>query len=80
MLLSAQIKFNILDLHVSSEHLADDNMHMHYRFPDRIMNSILNHFDRVNNIVLSTPTPSDPSSTSSTVTSSTSDQVKASKK
>lgn len=49
--LSSEMNFNILDLEITNNHLADDNMHIHARFHNRIFDSIINHFDQMIQIV-----------------------------
>ncbi|CAF4434355.1 unnamed protein product, partial [Rotaria magnacalcarata] len=47
--LSSVMNFNILNFHMTNNHLAQDNMHIHFRH--HIFNSIINHFDQVNQTI-----------------------------
>jgi hypothetical protein len=76
--LSSQLNFNILDFHINNYHLANDNMHIQFRFRDHIINSIINHFDQVIETISTTTTDSNPSLPSTS--SSTSDQIEPTKK
>ncbi|CAM4822128.1 unnamed protein product [Rotaria magnacalcarata] len=80
--LSSVMNFNILNLHITNNHLAQDNMHVHFRFRDHMFNSIINHFDQVNQIISTTiasPTSTSTADPTSSLPSS-SDQTKINKK
>jgi hypothetical protein len=80
ILLSSEMNFNILDFHITNNHLANDYMHIQFRFRDHIINSIINHFDQVIETISITTTTTDPNPSLPPTSSSTSDRVKSTKK
>ncbi|CAF2146102.1 unnamed protein product [Rotaria magnacalcarata] len=79
-LLSAVMNFKILHFHMINNHLAQDNMHIHFRH--HIFNSIIHHFDQVNQTIstaIITPTSTSIADPTSSLPSS-SDQIKINKK
>ncbi|CAF3420011.1 unnamed protein product [Rotaria socialis] len=63
----------------TNSHLANDYMHIHFRFRDHIINSIINHFDQVIKTI-STATTTTATDPNSSLSPSKSDLVQSTKK
>jgi len=67
--LSVELNFTIVDFDINEYHLANDKMHVYWKYHDRIVNSISNHFNDLISSLSRSTTISDISITSQAATS-----------
>jgi hypothetical protein len=65
------MNFNTLDLGITTRHLANDDMHVHFHYKRLIFNSVINHFNQVVQAISSTATTTSATSSTPSTTSTT---------